>query len=155
MHEIFLDSGILTAVRLWLEPLPNRSLPAVHLRRTLLELLREMPIETDHLRESQIGRIIMFFSRRSREAPDISRLAKDLVSRWSRPIIGDRMDLPSSPIEAEDRTSAAPPTMLQSVAFKEMTGRLSSDGIGMGGLSSQHRKLVMHMQKKSRSKKTL
>jgi hypothetical protein len=134
MHEILLDCGILSAVKMWLEPLPNKSLPAVNLRKTLLELLRNLPIETDHLRDSQVGRIVMFLARRPHESPDIQRLAKDLISRWSRPLIGDPG--PEAPREA--------PSM-QSAAFREASGR-------EGGLSAQHRKLAMRMQKKARSK---
>jgi transcription factor SPN1 len=137
MHEVLLDCGILSAVKLWLEPLPNRSLPAIHLRKTLLELLRNLAIETDHLRDSQVGRIVMFFARRPHESPDIQRLAKDLVARWSRPLIGDH-NVADTPREA--------PSM-QSEAFREVVGRSE------GGLSSQHRKLAMRMQKKARSKK--
>lgn len=145
MHEILLDCGVLTAVKLWLEPLPNRSLPAAHLRKTLLELLRTLPIETDHLRESQIGRIVMFFARRPQETPAVQRLAKDLISRWSRPIMGD-YDIGSS---IEYNTTRELSSTMQSQAFKEVEGRL-----GDTGLSAHHKKLVMHMQKKSRSKKS-
>lgn len=154
MHEVLLDAGILLAVRLWLEPLPNRSLPAVHLRKTLLELIRCLPVETDHLRESHIGRIVMYFARRPREMPEIQRLAKDLIARWSRPIIGDISFSRNEEDKVDDTTlasSSAGTTMLQSPAFRQMVHRDS--GAGAVGMSAQQRKLVMHLQKKSRSKK--
>lgn len=158
LHESLLDAGILLAIRSWLEPLPNRGLPAVHLRKALLEVLRTLPIETDHLRESGLGRIIIFFARRAQEAPDIQRLAKDLVSRWSRPVIAGATAGRTSetPEEETERPASHGPSradrrageQLQSVAFKEMAGRISD-----AGLSAHQKKLVMHLQKKGRSKR--
>lgn len=40
MYEVLLDNGILEAIRRWLEPLPNRQMPAPNIRKTLLELLK-------------------------------------------------------------------------------------------------------------------
>lgn len=151
MHEVLLDAGILSAVRLWMEPLPNQSLPAAHLRRTLLELVKMLPVETDHLRESQIGRIVMYFSRRARESPDVQRLAKELLSRWSRPIIGDRLAEPSAPSDSFAQEHGKVPTVTQSAAFKQMAGR-APEAVGGGStMSAQQRKLVLHMQKKTKS----
>ena len=154
MHEVLLDCGILSAVRLWMEPLPNRSLPAPHLRKSLLELLRELPIETDHLRESGIGRIVMFFGQRPKESPDIQRLARELVSRWSRPIIGDRRPLAAGPPSSaaammDDGDEAAAPAMLQSTAYRKLSERQIESAVGP--LSSQHKKMALHMQKRTRS----
>lgn len=148
MHEVLLDAGILTAIRLWLEPLPNRSLPTPNLRKSLLELVRNMPVEVDHLRESRIGRIVMYFSQRPREQPDIQRLCKDLVSRWSRPIIGDMDDRHDSP--RHDNTGS----MLQSASVKKMLSQQESHNVGLGSLSAQQKKLVNHMQKKGKARKT-
>lgn len=177
LHETLLDAGILLAIRSWLEPLPNRCLPAVHLRKALLEALRTLPVETDHLRESGLGRIVIFFARRPQETPDIQRLAKDLVSRWSRPMLagaderlmsrvrmagraeeggeieGDPRahDNEDEHVERGGRRELDRPggEQLQSAAFKEMAGRISD-----AGLSAHQKKLVMHLQKKGRSKRT-
>lgn len=179
LHEALLDAGILLAIRSWLEPLPNRCLPAVHLRKALLEVLRTLPVETDHLRESGLGRIVIFFARRSQETPDIQRLAKDLISRWSRPVLagaGERLmartrmtlrDEGRGKIENDDlrdhedkddeyeerggrrELDRSGGEQLQSTAFKEMAGRIAD-----AGLSAHQKKLVMHMQKKGRSKRT-
>lgn len=155
MHEILLDVGILSAVRLWMEPLPNQSLPAAHLRRTLLELVKMLPVETDHLRESQIGRIVMYFSRRPRESPDVQRLAKELLSRWSRPIIGDRFAEPSKPLDSFTHENAKGPVVLQSTAYKQMAGRAPETSGGGTTMSAQQRKLVMHLQKKTKSSRKI
>lgn len=40
MYEVLLDNGVLEAMRRWLEPLPNRQMPAPNIRKTLFELLK-------------------------------------------------------------------------------------------------------------------
>lgn len=86
-HEVLLDNEVLISVRRWLEPLPNRTLPSPNIRKALLEVLKTIPIETVHLRESGLGRIVNFFGQRLGELDDIRRLANELVANWSRPII--------------------------------------------------------------------
>lgn len=44
-------------------------------------------IDSVVLRESGLGRIVLFYSICKRVTPDISRVAVQLVSTWSRPII--------------------------------------------------------------------
>jgi transcription factor SPN1 len=44
-------------------------------------------IDSAVLRESGLGRIVLFYSICKRVTPDISRIATSLVSTWSRPII--------------------------------------------------------------------
>lgn len=147
MHEVLLDNGILGSVRLWLEPLANRSLPSASLRKILLEVLRTMPVETDHLRESGVGRIIMYFARREKEVPEVQRIAKELISRWSRPIIGDvgnqeeRTNTDSSNVSSQ---------VIRSMAFRQMEGRLQD----ASGTLSQHRRLAAHLQKKAKTRKS-
>ena len=44
-------------------------------------------IDTNVLKESKLGRVVLFYTKCKRVTPDIQRLANDLVSAWSRPII--------------------------------------------------------------------
>jgi transcription factor SPN1 len=44
-------------------------------------------IDKDVLTESRLGRVIVFYTKCKRVSPDIARIANDLVSIWSRPII--------------------------------------------------------------------
>jgi len=147
LQDVLLDSGVLSVVREWLEPLPDYSMPVDHIRKALLELLRSLPIETDHLRESRLGHIVMFMAQRPGENPEIQRLAKELVSRWSRPIIGVR----SSEQDGEEFREA--PTVMQSAAYREVYGRASLGGAAVEAVASPgstHYKLAMRMQKKAR-----
>ncbi|KAJ1973111.1 Transcription factor iws1 [Dimargaris xerosporica] len=86
-QDQLLEGGILDAVRAWLEPLDDGALPALDIQVELFEFIEKLPIRTEHLRESGLGRIVMFFSKCPRVDPRIQRKAEDLVLKWSRPII--------------------------------------------------------------------
>ena len=82
-----MDNNLLEGVRRWLEPLPDRSLPALNIQYFLFEQLNKMYIDTNSLKESGLGRVILFYTKCKRVQPQIARIANDLVSLWSRPII--------------------------------------------------------------------
>jgi transcription factor SPN1 len=44
-------------------------------------------IDSNVLKESGLGKIVLFYTKCKRVTPDIARIANDLVSTWSRPII--------------------------------------------------------------------
>jgi transcription factor SPN1 len=44
-------------------------------------------IDSAVLKESGLGRIVLFYTKCKRVTPDIARVANELVSTWSRPII--------------------------------------------------------------------
>ena len=119
MLEFLLDNRLLEAIRMWMEPLPNGTLPSVDLRLSLLQALVDISpsIDTQLLRESRVGRIVMFFSRRSGEYPPIQRLADQLVTTWSRPIVGHSSDY---------RTASGSSVMMQSEELRKRGDR--SDG---------------------------
>jgi transcription factor SPN1 len=98
MLEFLLDNRLLEAIRMWMEPLPNGTLPSVDLRLSLLQALYDISpsIDTQLLRESRVGRIVMFFSNRRGEFAPIQRLASQLVILWSRPIVGHSNDYRAS-----------------------------------------------------------
>ncbi|KAI5983360.1 transcription factor iws1 [Pisolithus albus] len=70
LSQSIMDNNLLEGVRRWLEPLPDRSLPALNIQRDFFPILRKME-----------------FIDSPRVHPDIQRIANDLVSTWSRPII--------------------------------------------------------------------
>ncbi|KAH9838282.1 uncharacterized protein C8Q71DRAFT_750272 [Rhodofomes roseus] len=82
------DNNLLEGVRKWLEPLPDHSLPALDIQKEFFPTLKKLEyIDTSALKESQLGRVVIFYTKCKRVTPDIQRLANDLVSAWSRPII--------------------------------------------------------------------
>ena len=83
-----MDNNLLEGVRRWLEPLPDKSLPALDIQKEFFPALKKMEfIDTSVLKESRLGRVILFYTKCKRVTPDIQRAANDLVSAWSRPII--------------------------------------------------------------------
>jgi len=87
LHETILDNLLLMTLRRWLEPLPDRSLPAYSIQRTLLTALQKLPITKEHLAESGIGKIIIFYRNSPRVEQSIRRIADALWVEWSRPIL--------------------------------------------------------------------
>ncbi|KAF9100512.1 Transcription factor iws1 [Mortierella sp. AM989] len=89
VHNTFLDNGILEAMKLWLEPWRDASLPSLDIIQDFLDLLDILPIQTDHLVNSGVGRIVYFYTKvdDSRVTPSIKRKAAFLVDKWSRPIV--------------------------------------------------------------------
>lgn len=88
----FLDHGVLTLLKNWLEPLPDGSLPNMNIRTAILKLLSDFPIDLEQydrreqLKKSGLGKVIMFLSRSEEETTANRKLAKELVDKWSRPI---------------------------------------------------------------------
>ncbi|GLB40363.1 putative TFIIS helical bundle-like domain containing protein [Lyophyllum shimeji] len=88
LAQSMIDNNLLEAVRRWLEPLPDRSLPALNIQREFFTILRKMEfIDSAVLKESGLGKVVLFYTKCKRVTPDISRVALELVSTWSRPII--------------------------------------------------------------------
>ncbi|GAA5833536.1 hypothetical protein JCM11251_003521 [Rhodosporidiobolus azoricus] len=87
LAETIVENGMLEAVKRWLEPLPDRSLPALNIQRPLFNLLRTITIETSALKSSGLGKIVYFYTKCKRVDPAVARVANQLVSDWMRPIL--------------------------------------------------------------------
>nr|GMD78067.1 protein IWS1 homolog 1 [Ipomoea batatas] len=92
LQQEFLDHGVLTLLKNWLEPLPDGSLPNINIRAAILKILTDYPIDLEQydrreqLKKSGLGKVIMFLSKSDEETTSNRKLAKDLVDKWSRPI---------------------------------------------------------------------
>ncbi|XVF52293.1 hypothetical protein PTKIN_Ptkin05aG0007200 [Pterospermum kingtungense] len=84
----FLDHGVLTLLKNWLEPLPDGSLPNINIREAILKILTDFPIDLEQhdrreqLKRSGLGKVIMFLSKSDEETTSNRKLAKDLVDKW-------------------------------------------------------------------------
>jgi len=81
------DSGFLRAVRYFLEPLHDGSLPSYNIQRDIFNHLIKLPIEKDALLGSGLGKVVFFYTKSKRPEPNIKRIAEKLVGDWSRPIL--------------------------------------------------------------------
>jgi transcription factor SPN1 len=60
----------------------------LNIQREFFGILKRMEfIDSSVLKESGLGRIILFYTKCKRVTPDIKRIADELVAVWSRPII--------------------------------------------------------------------
>lgn len=87
LWQSIVDNNLLEGVRRWLEPLPDKSLPALNIQKEFFGILPSLDIDTAVLKESKLGRIVMFYTKCKRVTPDVVRIADSLVFAWSRPII--------------------------------------------------------------------
>lgn len=82
-----LDNNLLEAVRLWLEPLPDASMPAYQIQKLLILNLGDLPIKTDHLVASGIGKVLVFYQRSNRTELNLKKIVDQLIGDWTRPIL--------------------------------------------------------------------
>ncbi|XP_031428986.1 protein IWS1 homolog isoform X3 [Clupea harengus] len=89
LKETFIDSGVMSAIKEWIGPLPDKSLPALKIRQELLKILQELPsVSQETLKHSGIGRAVMFLYKHPKESRFNKNLALKLINEWSRPIFG-------------------------------------------------------------------
>lgn len=108
MKETFIDSGVMSAIKEWISPLPDKSLPALRIREELLRILQEVSAERgtsffscvskiqslmvcfvlqlpsvsqETLKHSGIGRAVMFLYKHPKESRANKDLALKLISK--------------------------------------------------------------------------
>ncbi|KAL2372223.1 Transcription factor iws1 [Blastomyces gilchristii] len=81
------EINLLEAVKFFLEPLDDGSLPAYNIQRDLLDALGRLPINKETLIASGIGRVIVFYTKSKRPEIGIKRQAERLLAEWTRPIL--------------------------------------------------------------------
>ncbi|KAF2261627.1 hypothetical protein CC78DRAFT_583432 [Lojkania enalia] len=81
------ETNLLEAVRFFLEPLSDGSLPAFNIQKELFASLAKLPINKDSLTASGIGKVIMFYIKSKRPELVIKRQAERLFTEWTRPIL--------------------------------------------------------------------
>ncbi|CBQ68400.1 related to SPN1-Spt6-interacting putative elongation factor [Sporisorium reilianum SRZ2] len=87
LQQSILDNNLLEGVKRWLEPLPDKSLPALNIQHQFFQILERMTIDTISLKMSGLGKVVVFYSMCSRVEPKIKRSAEHLIEIWSRPVL--------------------------------------------------------------------
>ncbi|CAF0767621.1 unnamed protein product [Adineta ricciae] len=87
LTEIFLDNGVLTVFKDWLSPLPDKSLPNMKIRESLIRILQQFGgINVDALRDSGIGKALMHLYKHPRETKENKIKLIKIIHDWARPI---------------------------------------------------------------------
>lgn len=81
------EINLLEAVRFFLEPLDDGSMPAYNIQRDLLTCLTKLPIQKDALIASGIGKVVVFYTKSKRTEATIRNMAEKLLAEWTRPIL--------------------------------------------------------------------
>lgn len=87
LQQSILDNNLLEGVKRWLEPLPDKSLPALNIQHQFFQILERMTIDTISLKMSGLGKVVVFYSLCTRVEPKIKRSAEHLIEIWSRPVL--------------------------------------------------------------------
>lgn len=81
------EINLLEAVRFFLEPLDDGSMPAYNIQRDLLTALTKLPIQKDALIASGVGKVVVFYTKSKRTENSIKMMAEKLLAEWTRPIL--------------------------------------------------------------------
>ena len=105
LQNSFIDCGILGVLAEWLSPLPDNSLPHITIRTEILKILQIYPqINTDMLKQSKLGRVVMGLYKNTKERFSNREMARKLIHQWARPIFGLNDDY--SAMSREERVDA-------------------------------------------------
>mmetsp|Transcript_2172 Transcript_2172/g.3995 ORF Transcript_2172/g.3995 Transcript_2172/m.3995 type:complete len:564 (-) Transcript_2172:138-1829(-) len=94
MIRPLLESDLLSAVKRWIQPLPDGSLGNVTVRQSMIDVISKMGtgedhgIDTDDLKKSGFGKLVMVLYNHKQETPAIKKQLRKLIEEWSRTIFG-------------------------------------------------------------------
>jgi len=97
--EAFLNAGILSALKAWLEPLPDGSLPPLRVRTGVIRVLLVLPARKEHVRAS--GGLALHLVRLARHPNESEEnkvlISKLVVTNWSKLAMADHHPKPVWP----------------------------------------------------------
>ncbi|XP_050072022.1 protein IWS1 homolog [Anopheles maculipalpis] len=87
LQHAFIYHNVLCVLTDWIAPLPNKALPCLQIRTGVLKLLLDFPtIEKCYLKQSGIGKAVMYLYKHPDETKDNRMRAHTLLAGWFRSI---------------------------------------------------------------------
>jgi hypothetical protein len=105
-HETFLAMEGCVVLARWLSPMPDGSIPCNVIRQSILEALQVLPVSTDNLQRSELGKLVMGIYKSPVESAGMKKLSKALVDKWSRAIYDINIDYAA--LEDSERIAERP-----------------------------------------------
>jgi transcription factor SPN1 len=96
------EVNFLQAIRFFLEPLADGSLPSYNIQRDIFTALCRLPIDTELLLSSELGKIVFFYTKSKKPELNIKRMAERLMGEWSRPILKRTHNYKERHVETRD-----------------------------------------------------
>jgi transcription factor SPN1 len=85
-QEQFVEQGLMVMAK-WLTKLPNGAAPALPLRKKLVEVIQNLPVSEEQIKTCDIGKILFEMKSNPNEDPELRRVLKDLIDKWTRILI--------------------------------------------------------------------